>query len=148
MHDLAIGCIKQGCNVKISTPPAYKPDASVVAMCQDLANKQGVTFLVTSDPMEVVAGANVIVTDTWVSMGQEDEAKKRKVDFAGYQVNAAMMARADPNAVFLHCLPRKPEEVTDEVFYSSKSLVFTEAENRMWTVMAVVMELLGKRWGK
>lgn len=134
--------------MKISTPPAYKPDASVISLCQDLANKQGVTFAITSDPTEVVAGAHVIVTDTWISMGQEDEAKKRKVDFAGYQVNSAMMAHADQNAVFLHCLPRKPEEVTDEVFYSSKSLVFPEAENRMWTVMAVVMELLGKRWGK
>jgi len=81
-------------------------------------------------------------------MGQEEEAKKRKVDFAGYQVNTKLMDRANTNAVFLHCLPRKPEEVSDEVFYSEKSLVFPEAENRMWTVMAVTLELLGLTWGE
>lgn len=81
-------------------------------------------------------------------MGQEDEAKKRKIDFKGYQVNKTLMSLAAKDAVFLHCLPRKPEEVTDEVFYSAQSLVFPEAENRMWTVMAVTLELLGKRWPK
>jgi ornithine carbamoyltransferase len=79
-------------------------------------------------------------------MGQEEEAAKRKIDFKGYQVNDTLMKHASKDAVFLHCLPRKPEEVSDEVFYSSKSLVFPEAENRMWTVMAVTLELLGKRW--
>lgn len=81
-------------------------------------------------------------------MGQEEEAAKRKRDFAGYQVNNKLMSRAAKDAVFLHCLPRKPEEVSDEVFYSKQSLVFPEAENRMWTVMAVTLELLGKRWPK
>jgi ornithine carbamoyltransferase len=65
-----------------------------------------------------------------------------------YQVNDQLMSLASPDAVFLHCLPRKPEEVSDEVFYSAKSLVFPEAENRMWTVMAVTLELLGERWPK
>ena len=81
-------------------------------------------------------------------MGQEEEAKKRKNDFKGYQVSNTLLSNSSSDVVFLHCLPRKPEEVTDEVFYSKRSLVFPEAENRMWTVMAVAMELLGKTWGK
>lgn len=77
-------------------------------------------------------------------MGQEDEYAKRVAEFDGYQVNTELMAKANPGAVFLHCLPRHPEEVTDEVIYSDASLVFPEAENRMWTVMAVMSAQLGK----
>lgn len=77
-------------------------------------------------------------------MGQEEEYTKRMKDFTGYQVNKSLMKKADSNAVFLHCLPRHQEEVTDDVFYSDASLVFPEAENRMWTVMAVMAAQLGK----
>ena len=77
-------------------------------------------------------------------MGQEDEYEKRVKEFDGYQVNSELMAKANSGAVFLHCLPRHPEEVTDEVIYSDQSLVFSEAENRMWTVMAVMAAQLGK----
>ena len=91
-----------------------------------------------------VKGADVVVTDTWVSMGQEDEYEKRLKEFDGYEVNKELMNKANPGAVFLHCLPRHKEEVTDEVFYSDASLVFPEAENRMWTVMAVMAAQLGK----
>ena len=101
----------------------------------------------TTRPMEVVPGADVVVTDTWISMGQEEDAATKLKAFDGYQVDAKMMAAAAPGAVFLHCLPRHPEEVSDEVFYSPQSLVFQEAENRMWTVMAVVLAQLGKaKW--
>jgi ornithine carbamoyltransferase len=89
---------------------------------------------------------SVCVLQHSFSMGQEEEAVKRKKHFAGYQVNSNLMSRAAKGAVFLHCLPRKPEEVSDDVFYSDQSLVFPEAENRMWTVMAVTLELLGKKW--
>lgn len=146
LHDLMIGSIKLGMNVNVATPLDYRPDAEIMAQAEQLAKDNGVVLKVTADPLEATKGAHVVVTDTWVSMGQEEEGKKRKKDFAGYQVNDTMMANADPSAVFLHCLPRKPEEVSDSVFYSAKSLVFPEAENRMWTVMAVTMELLGKRW--
>lgn len=84
------------------------------------------------------------MTDTWVSMGQEDEYEKRVKEFDGYQVNTELMGKANDGAVFLHCLPRHVEEVTDEVIYSDASLVFPEAENRMWTVMAVMAAQLGK----
>jgi len=146
LHDLMIGSIKMGMNVRVATPLGYRPDAEIWAQAEQLAKDNGVTLTLTVDPLEATKGAHVVVTDTWVSMGQEEEGKKRKRDFAGYQVNDDMMANADKTAVFLHCLPRKPEEVSDSVFYSERSLVFPEAENRMWTVMAVTMEVLGKRW--
>merc|ERR1712048_429446 len=99
---------------------------------------------ITNVAEEAVEGSDVIVTDTWVSMGQEEEKAKRMEAFSGYEVDKNLMAKANPGAVFLHCLPRHPEEVTDEVFYSDASLVFPEAENRMWTVMAVMAAQLGK----
>jgi ornithine carbamoyltransferase len=93
-----------------------------------------------------VHGADIIVTDTWVSMGQEHEKAERIKTFAGYQVTEAMAKRggANPAWKFLHCLPRKPEEVDDEVFYSDRSLAWDEAENRMWTVMAVIQATMGE----
>ena len=145
LHDLMIGAIKMGMHVNVATPRGYKPDADIVAQAQELAAERGLTLTLTEDPVKSVTGAHVVVTDTWISMGQEEEAKKRKVDFAGYQVNDELMSHADGKAVFLHCLPRKPEEVADDVFYSDRSLVFPEAENRMWTVMAVAMQQLGRK---
>lgn len=146
LHDLMIGAIKSGMHVKVATPKGYNPDEDVVLTAKNLAIENKVNLVFTHDPKEAAKDSDVIVTDTWVSMGQEEDAKKRKLDFAGYQVNNSLMSLAKPDAVFLHCLPRKPEEVSDEVFYSSKSLVFPEAENRMWTVMAVTLELLGSEW--
>jgi ornithine carbamoyltransferase len=108
------------------------------------AEKYGTDLFITSDPLEAVKGANVIVTDTWISMGQDDEKDKRLLEFKGYQVTMDMGKHAADDWVFMHCLPRKPYEVDDEVFYSDKSIVFDEAENRMYTVMAVALELLGK----
>ena len=102
------------------------------------ANAAGVTLTTTVSPGEAVAGAHAVCTDTWVSMGQEAEAAARCSAFAGYQVTEAMAAGADPGWLFLHCLPRKPQEVDDAVFYGPRSRVWDEAENRMWTVMAVV----------
>eukprot|EP01038_Epipyxis_sp_PR26KG_P004964 gene4964-6939_t len=146
LHDLMIGSIKLGMNVNVAIPSGYNPDSGVLSAAKALAAENKVSLVLTSDPRVATKSADVVVTDTWVSMGQEEDAKKRKIDFAGYQVNKELMGLANPDAVFLHCLPRKPEEVSDEVFYSSQSLVFPEAENRMWTVMAVTLELLGKRW--
>ncbi|XP_068125977.1 ornithine transcarbamylase, mitochondrial isoform X3 [Hyperolius riggenbachi] len=99
-------------------------------------------FLMTNDPLEAATGANVLVTDTWVSMGQEEEKKKRLLDFKGYQITMKTTQVAAKDWIFLHCLPRKPEEVNDEVFYCPKSLVFQEAENRKWTIMGVMVSLL------
>lgn len=143
LHDLMLGCAMLGVNIRIATPEGYDPDATVLSKAHELASMSGAQIVMTRVAAEAVRGSHVVVTDTWVSMGQEDEYAKRMKEFDGYQVNASLMKQADPDAVFLHCLPRHPEEVTDEVIYSKQSLVFTEAENRMWTVMAVVAAQLG-----
>lgn len=144
LHDLALGSAMLGMNVKIATPKGYEINADILQRVQKLADASGATVETTSDPVHAVTDSHVVVTDTWVSMGQEDEYQKRVAEFDGYQVNKTLMGHADPSAVFLHCLPRHPEEVADEVFYSEQSLVFPEAENRMWTVMAVAAAQLGK----
>jgi len=144
LHDLMLGSLKMGMNVQIATPTGYEPNADIMAMSKDLADEHGVSLTTTTVADEAVNGADVVVTDTWVSMGQEDEYEKRVKEFDGYQVNTELMGKANDGAVFLHCLPRHVEEVTDEVIYSDASLVFPEAENRMWTVMAVMAAQLGK----
>lgn len=144
LHDLMLGSLKMGMNVQIATPTGYEPDADIMAKSTVLAKENGVSLTTTTVADEAVNGADVVVTDTWVSMGQEDEYEKRVKEFDGYQVNTELMGKANDGAVFLHCLPRHVEEVTDEVIYSDASLVFPEAENRMWTVMAVMAAQLGK----
>mmetsp|Transcript_9886 Transcript_9886/g.20573 ORF Transcript_9886/g.20573 Transcript_9886/m.20573 type:complete len:344 (-) Transcript_9886:184-1215(-) len=144
LHDLMLGSLKLGMNVQIATPTGYEPDADIMAKSEVLAEENGVSLMTTTVADEAVKGADVVVTDTWVSMGQEDEYEKRVKEFDGYQVNTELMGKANDGAVFLHCLPRHVEEVTDEVIYSDASLVFPEAENRMWTVMAVMAAQLGK----
>jgi ornithine carbamoyltransferase len=144
LHDLALGSAILGMNVNVATPKGYEMDAGVLTKTEKLAAEYGGKVMTTTVAAEAVQGSHVVVTDTWVSMGQEDEYAKRVAEFAGYQVDSALMSKADPSAVFLHCLPRHAEEVDDEVFYSEKSLVFPEAENRMWTVMAVIAAQLGK----
>ncbi|EED96227.1 hypothetical protein THAPSDRAFT_997 [Thalassiosira pseudonana CCMP1335] len=145
LHDLALGGAKLGMNIRIATPVGYEADAGVLDTTRKLAAESGTEdVFLTNVAAEAVKGSDVVVTDTWVSMGQEEEYEKRVKEFDGYQVNATLMKQANPGAVFLHCLPRHPEEVSDEVFYSDQSLVFPEAENRMWTVMAVMASQLGK----
>eukprot|EP00529_Nitzschia_sp_RCC80_P021424 CAMPEP_0113483582 /NCGR_PEP_ID=MMETSP0014_2-20120614/23508_1 /TAXON_ID=2857 /ORGANISM="Nitzschia sp." /LENGTH=392 /DNA_ID=CAMNT_0000377133 /DNA_START=45 /DNA_END=1223 /DNA_ORIENTATION=- /assembly_acc=CAM_ASM_000159 len=144
LHSLMVGCVKMGMNVQIATPTGYEPDATIMALTKQIAAENGVNVMTTTVADEAVKGSDVVVTDTWVSMGQEDEYAKRKADFDGYEVNTELMAKANDGAVFLHCLPRHVEEVTDEVIYSDASLVFPEAENRMWTVMAVMAAQMGK----
>eukprot|EP00543_Licmophora_paradoxa_P002342 CAMPEP_0202450610 /NCGR_PEP_ID=MMETSP1360-20130828/9199_1 /ASSEMBLY_ACC=CAM_ASM_000848 /TAXON_ID=515479 /ORGANISM="Licmophora paradoxa, Strain CCMP2313" /LENGTH=224 /DNA_ID=CAMNT_0049068943 /DNA_START=146 /DNA_END=820 /DNA_ORIENTATION=+ len=145
LHDLMLGGSKLGMNIRIATPAGYEPDADIFKKTQDLAKQNGCTpVFTTTDASVCVDGADVVVTDTWVSMGQEEEYAKRVKEFEGYQVNSQLMGKANPGAVFLHCLPRHPEEVSDEVFYSKQSLILPEAENRMWTVMAVMAAQLGK----
>ena len=144
LHSIMAAGPKMGMNIRIATPEGYRPMDDVTEMSREEAEKYGTELLITSDPLEAVKGANVIVTDTWISMGQDDEKEQRLREFKGYQVTMEMGNHAADDWVFMHCLPRKPYEVDDEVFYSDKSIVFDEAENRMYTVMAVALELLGK----
>ncbi len=110
---------------------------------RDEGAKTGSTLLITADPAEAVAGADVVYTDTWASMGQEAEAHARKAVFRPYQVNAALVAHAKPDALFMHCLPaHRGEEVTDEVIDSPNSVVFDEAENRLHAQKAIMLEMM------
>lgn len=143
-HSFIVTTPKLGCHLRVAAPKGYEPLADVVAMGAAEAQRKGVEFLTTTDPKEAVAGADIIVTDTWISMGQEAEKATRLRAFRGYQVTNAMAAGAKDDWVFLHCLPRKSEEVDDDVFYSERSLVWDEAENRMWTAMAYIVQCLGK----
>lgn len=132
---------KLGYNLRVATPPGFACDVGVVARAAAEAAAAGVSLHFTHNPKEAVRGADVIVTDTWVSMGQEAEASLRLQRFDGYQVTERLAEEggARPGWVFLHCLPRKSQEVDDAVFYSGRALVFDEAENRKWTVMAVAL---------
>lgn len=144
LHDLMLGCAKLGVNLQVAYPVGYEPNAAVVARTKEIASAGGTRVELGNDPLAAARGADAVFTDTWISMGEEDQKEKKMKEFSGYQVTTELMATANPGAVFMHCLPRKPEEVTDEVFYSPSSLVFLEAECRMWTVMATILSLLGK----
>ncbi|PIK38456.1 hypothetical protein BSL78_24702 [Apostichopus japonicus] len=142
IHSLMMTAPKLGVNIRCATPKGYECDPTVYSDAVDLAEQHGTTMYCTTDPMDACKDANVLVTDTWISMGQEEEKNERLRAFQGYQITKKMAAVASPDWCFLHCLPRKPEEVDDEVFYSRQSLVWQEAENRKWTVMAVMLCLL------
>ncbi|MDP8950786.1 MAG: ornithine carbamoyltransferase [Actinomycetota bacterium] len=139
-HSLALGCALTGVRLTIVHPEGHAPDSGVV----DLAARLGAPPTVTQDPREGVAGAQVVYTDVWASMGQEAEAEERKKRFAPYQVNAKLMSNAAPDAVFLHCLPaHRGEEVTVGVIDGPKSRVFDQAENRLHAQKGLLYLLLG-----
>ena len=126
-------------NVRVATPAGYEPDAEFVEM----ARAGGATVTLTQEPAEAARGADVLVTDTWISMGQADADEKRTA-MEPFQVNAALMAQAKPDALFLHCLPAHVgEEVSEEVFESPQSVVFDEAENRIHAQKSVLLWSFG-----
>jgi ornithine carbamoyltransferase len=127
-----------GFELRLACPEGYRPDAEILARARGVAR-----ILLTADPAEAVAGADVVNTDVWTSMGQEAETAAREKAFAGYHVDAALMNRAQPSAIFLHCLPaHRGEEVTDEVMDGRASRVWPQAENRMHTEVALLYALL------
>ncbi|KAG0131551.1 Aspartate/ornithine carbamoyltransferase [Tuber indicum] len=138
--DLSIACAKCGINVSIATPSAYPVPPDMLQLARNAAHLSGSSIVTTHEPEAAVKGAHIIVTDTWVSMGQESEKVIRLKQFAGFQVSLDLAERGGANKDwrFMHCLPRKPEEVTDEVFYSPRSLVFPEAENRLYAAIAAL----------
>jgi ornithine carbamoyltransferase len=132
-----------GVHVAIGSPDGYQPAPEVVAWTKEAGAATGSTLLVTADPAEAVAGADVVYTDTWASMGQEAEAYARKAVFRPYQVNAELFAKAKPDAIFMHCLPaHRGDEVTDEVMDSPRSVIFDEAENRLHAQKAIMLEMM------
>jgi ornithine carbamoyltransferase len=142
VHSILAAGPKLGLDVSVATPEGYDVDADVRARAEADAAEFGRAVSFTRVAEEAVEGADVVVTDTWISMGQEEEKAARMAAFAGYQVTEAMCKGAKEDWTFMHCLPRKPEEVDDEVFYGPRSVVWDEAENRMWTVMAVALAQL------
>ena len=134
-----VACALAGMSVSVSAPEGYLPDESVVSRAREIAAMLGGVIEVTTDPTEAVVDANVIATDTWISMGMEEEAEMRKADFAGFSVDQKLMDLASPGAVFLHCLPAyRGFEVSAEVIDGPRSLVWQEAENRLHAQKALM----------
>ncbi|XP_019749967.1 ornithine carbamoyltransferase, mitochondrial isoform X1 [Hippocampus comes] len=142
LHSFMMAAPKLGVHLKVATPKGYEPHQSIIEEAERLSKKHSTQLMLTCEPTEAALHSDVLVTDTWVSMGQEEEKRKRLRDFHGYQITMQTGSVARPDWTFLHCLPRKKEEVDDEVFYSSRSLVFPEAENRKWTIMGLMVSLL------
>lgn len=142
LFDLAIAAMKLGVNIHVATPKGYEIPESIRQIIGQAASSspQAGSLRETNVPEEAVKDADVIVTDTWVSMGQEEEKAKRLKAFEGFQITADLAKRggAKEGWQFMHCLPRHPEEVSDEVFYSPKSLVFQEAENRLYAAISAL----------
>lgn len=160
-NSLMVGAAKMGLDFVACAPKKYFPGQALIEKCQEIAKETGAALAFEENPDIAVKGANVIYTDVWVSMGEPVEVWQERInDLAPYQVNSELMAKADKNAVFMHCLPayhdlrtevgsemgakfnRNAMEVTDEVFESEQSIVFQEAENRMHTIKAVMLATL------
>ncbi|MFH1928830.1 MAG: ornithine carbamoyltransferase [Chloroflexota bacterium] len=143
LHSLLFAASKLGMDLTAAIPKGYEPLEDVVLQAQEIAKETGSSIEMTNDPVEAVRDADVIYTDTWASMGQEDERKKRLQVFPPYQVNAALVSRAKPDTIVMHCLPaHRGEEITDEVADGPHSVLFDEAENRMHAQKAVLALLM------
>lgn len=142
-HSLMYGCAKAGLDCAIATPDNYQCDAGVVANAKDDFKKSGRELILTDDPVEAIKNADVVYTDTWVSMGQEAEKAERQKIFMPYQVNGELFKHADSEAIFMHCLPAyRGYEVTEEVIDGAHSVIFDEAENRLHAQKAVMATLM------
>ncbi|GAA4164215.1 ornithine carbamoyltransferase [Gryllotalpicola daejeonensis] len=147
-HSYLLAGATAGMNVRIVTPAAYQPRQDILAEAARIAAATGGSVSVLAEPGEGAAGADVVVTDTWASMGQEDEKEARAVAFAGYTVTAELMATAAPDAIFLHCLPAyRGYEVTAEVIDGPQSVIWDEAENRLHAQKALLAWLLAENEG-
>jgi ornithine carbamoyltransferase len=142
-HSLMYAAAKVGMNMVCACPKGYQPDPHVLAEAQEDASHTGCTITVEEDVMKAVKGADVLYTDTWASMGQEEEHEARKKIFAPYQINAELLAAARPEAIVMHCLPAyRGEEITDEVIEGPQSVVFDQAENRLHVQKAIMALLM------
>ena len=140
-HDLALAGLALGYDVKYATPVGMEPDSNVLSRCEEIASKNGAKIIGTNDPVEAVRNASVIYTDIFVSMGEE-HMKDKFAAFEGFQVNEELVSFAQPDYVFMHCLPaHRGEEVTDGVIDSKNSIVLDQAENRMWAQMSILTYL-------
>lgn len=142
---LLFGAAIVGMNFRVAAPKGYEPMAQVVADASKLAAATGATIQITNDPAEAASGADMLYTDVWASMGQESEAAQRREQFRGFQINRALMKRAHPDAILLHCLPAHyGEEIEYEASRLPNSAIFDQAENRMHAQNALMLWLLGR----
>lgn len=145
-NSLIFICVKVGMHINIATPKGYEPLPEVLAKAAPIAQASGAHIQVTNSALEAAHGADVLYTDVWASMGQEAEAAKRKLDFKDFQINMALINKANKDVLVMHCLPaHRGEEISDEAIDSKNSVVFDEAENRMHVQKAVLITLLGER---
>ena len=144
-NSLLLGCALTGMNMRAATPKDFKPNADILAKAQEISKEKGGKIETLSNPYQAVEGADVIYTDTWVSMGQEAEKQMREKLFLPYQVNDKLAEKANKDYIFLHCLPaHRGFEVSAEVIDGPHSVVFDEAENRMHAQKAILVAVLGK----
>ncbi|MGC5646436.1 UNVERIFIED_CONTAM: ornithine carbamoyltransferase [Kocuria sp. CPCC 205274] len=144
-HSYLLGGATAGMHVRVAGPASHLPDPAVVRAAEERAEQTGGSVRVTTDPAEALAGADVVCTDTWVSMGQEAETEARAEVFRAYSVDAAAMAQAAPGALFLHCLPAfRGSEVAAEVIDGPQSVVWDEAENRLHAQKALLVWLMAR----
>ena len=145
-HSWLMLASKLGFELRIATPKGYEADPQILAQAQENAKISGAKILITNDIKEAARGANVVTTDTWVSMGQEAEKEQRIRDFAGFCVDENLMALAEKNAIFLHCLPAyRGYEVSEAVFEAHADEIFAEAENRLHAQKGVMVWLDQRR---
>lgn len=142
-HSYLLGCATAGINIRVAGPSGFQPRADIVQDAERIAAQTGGSVLVTTDPVEAVSVADVVITDTWVSMGQEDEKAERLATFTEYQVNDELMRHAHPDAIFMHCLPAyRGYEVSESVIDGPQSVIWDEAENRLHAQKALMKWLL------
>jgi ornithine carbamoyltransferase len=142
-HSLMLGSVTAGMDVTIAAPAGFAPDASVIAAAERRAADTGASVTVTADPAAAASGADVLVTDTWTSMGQEDDGLDRVRPFRPFQLNSGLLSLANSEAVVLHCLPaHRGHEITDDVIDGPHSAVWDEAENRLHAQKALLVWLL------
>lgn len=143
-HSLMLGAAKAGMNIAVASPAGFEVEERYLELAQADATAAGTTVEIGHDPAAAVAGASVVYTDVWASMGQEDEAESRLAAFEGFTIDAGLMASAAPEAIFLHCLPaHRGEEVTAEVADGPQSRIIDEAENRLHAQKALMLWLMG-----
>jgi len=145
-HSLLFACAKVGMNMNVGCPKGYEPDKKAVEDSKAIARDSGASIKILNDPFEASRAADVLYTDVWASMGQEEEAAERKRIFKDYQLNIDLIKLAKKNCLIMHCLPaHRGEEISDEAMDSPNSVVFDQAENRMHVQKAILIKLLGEK---
>ena len=141
-NSLLIGCSMLGLNIKVGCPKGYEPNKDYINLAKEYAKENGTFVEILNDVKNASSGADILYTDVWASMGQEDEKEMRKEIFKDYQINTTLLKNANNDAIVLHCLPaHKGEEISDEVFDKNASIIYVEAENRMYAQMAIMKSI-------